>query len=68
MLKRLRKQHPIGYCIGAEVLFLGVLMLVSFLLTLGLVLFGSDLSGVEDYLLTAIQELAGVGVAGVFLG
>ena len=67
MLKRLRKQHPIGYCIGAEVLFLGVLMLVSFLLTLGLVLFGSDLSGVEDYLLTAIQELAGVGVAVLFL-
>lgn len=67
MLKRLRKQHPIGYCIGVEVLFLGVLMLVSFLLTLGLVLFGSDLSGVEDYLLTAIQEVAGVGVAVLFL-
>lgn len=67
MLKRLRKQHPIGYCIGVEVLFLGVLMLVSFLLTLGLVLFGSDLSGVENYLLTAIQEVAGVGVAVLFL-
>ena len=60
MLKRLRKKHPIGYCVGAEVIFLGVMMLASFILTLGLVLFCDDLSGIEDYLLTALQELAGV--------
>ena len=60
MLKRLRKKHPIGYCVGAEVIFLGVMMLASFILTLGFVLFCDDLSGIEDYLLTALQELAGV--------
>ena len=67
MLKRLRKKHPIGYCVGAEVIFLGVMMLASFILTLGLVLFCDDLSGIEDYLLTALQELAGVAVAVVLL-
>lgn len=66
MLKRLRKKHPIGYCVGAEVLFLGILMLTSFIITVGLVLFCDDLSSVEDYLVTAFQELAGIGVA-VFL-
>lgn len=67
MLKRLRKKHPIGYCVGAEVIFLGVMMIVSFILTLGIVLFCDDLSGVEEYLLTALQELAGVVVAVVLL-
>ena len=67
MLKRLRKKHPIGYCVGAEVIFLGVMMIASFILTLGIVLFCDDLSGVEEYLLTALQELAGVAVAVVLL-
>ncbi len=67
MLKRLRGTHPIGYCIGAEVLFLGSLTVVSFLMMLGLVLFCEDLSGVEDYLLTAFQELVGTAVAVVLL-
>ena len=31
MLKRLRKNHPLGYCVGAEVLFLGSLVLTSIL-------------------------------------
>lgn len=31
MLKRLRKNHPLGYCVGAEVLFLGSLILTSIL-------------------------------------
>lgn len=67
MLKRLRRAHPIGYCIGAEVLFLGSLMVASLLMMLGLVLFCEDLSGIEDYLLTAFQELVGTAVAVVLL-
>lgn len=67
MLKRLRRTHPIGYCIGAEVLFLGSLMVASLLMMLGLVLFCEDLSGIEDYLLTAFQELVGTAVAVVLL-
>ena len=67
MLKRLRQKHPIGYCVLAEVVFLVVLMLTSLLVTALLVIFCDDLSGVEDYLLTIIQEAAGVTAAVFFL-
>ena len=39
MLKRLRKNHPLGYCVGAEVLFLGSLVLTSILVVFLLMLF-----------------------------
>lgn len=63
MLKRLRDRHPIVYCVSAEVLFLVAMMVSSFVLTLGLVLFCDDLSGFDEYILTIIQELIGAGVA-----
>ena len=67
MLKRLRKNHPLGYCVGAEVLFLGSLVLTSILVVLLLMLFRFDLNDADDYLLGCIQELVGVGVAVLLL-
>ena len=37
MLKRLRRAHPVGYCLLTEVVFLAVLMVVPVLLVLLLV-------------------------------
>ena len=31
MLKRLRAKHPVGFCVLSEVLFLGSLLLASYL-------------------------------------
>lgn len=67
MLKRLRKNHPIGYCIGAEVLFLVSLIATSYLVAILLLLFRFDLAYADDYLLGCIQELVGVGVAVLLL-
>ena len=67
MLKRLRKNHPLGYCVGAEVLFLGSLVLTSILVVFLLMLFRFDLAYADDYLLGCIQELVGVGVAVLLL-
>ena len=60
MLKRLRAAHPILYCILAEVLFLGSLFLSSLVLTVALVAAGADFSGLDEYLLSLIQELVGM--------
>lgn len=59
MLKRLRAAHPILYCILAEVLFLGSLFLSSLVLTVALVAAGADFSGLDEYLLSIVQELVG---------
>ena len=40
MLKRLRAKHPVGFCVLSEVLFLGSLLLASYLIVFALVLFG----------------------------
>ena len=64
MLKRLRTAHPILYCILAEVLFLGSLFLSSLVLTVALVAAGADFSGLDEYLLSLVQELVGAGAAG----
>ena len=64
MLKRLRTAHPILYCILAEVLFLGSLFLSSLVLTVVLVAAGADFSGLDEYLLSLVQELVGAGTAG----
>lgn len=61
MLKRLRAAHPILYCILAEVLFLGSLFLSSLVLTVALVAAGADFSGLDEYLLSLVQELVGAG-------
>lgn len=61
MLKRLRTAHPILYCILAEVLFLGSLFLSSLVLTVALVAAGADFSGLDEYLLSLVQELVGAG-------
>ena len=47
MLKRLRTAHPIAYCISAELVFLGGMFLVSFVLTIGMLLTGTDFSTVD---------------------
>ena len=67
MLKRLRTAHPILYCILAEVLFLGSLFLSSLVLTVALVAAGADFSGLDEYLLSLVQELVGAGVAWLLL-
>lgn len=67
MLKRLRAAHPILYCILAEVLFLGSLSLSSLVLTVALVVAGADFSGLDEYLLSLVQELVGAGAAWLLL-
>ena len=59
MLKRLRKNHPLGYCVGAEVLFLGSLVLTSILVVFLLMLFRFDLNDADDY-------AAGPGIQGAW--
>ncbi len=66
MLKRLRTAHPIRYCVLSEVLFLGIMMLASFLILAVLLAMKLDLDRVEGYLVSAMQELVGLLTA-VFL-
>lgn len=67
MLKRLRTNHPIGYCIGAEVLFLASLIVTSYLVAIVVILARFDTASIDDYLLGCIQEVVGVAVAVQFL-
>ena len=67
MLKRLRKNHPLLYCIGAEAVFLGSLFVSSYLVVIALLLFRFNFAYADDYLLGCIQELVGIGVAVVLL-
>ena len=67
MLKRLRKNHPLLYCIGAEAVFLGSLFVTSYLVVIALLLFRFNFPYADDYLLGSIQELVGI-VVGVVLG
>lgn len=67
MLNRLRKQHPIIYCILSEVLFLALMLVGAMVVGFGLVLAGVDILGTDEYLLSAIQELIGVAVAVLLL-
>lgn len=66
MLKRLRASHPMLYCLGAEVVFLGILFVASMLSLILVLLVTRNLETVDDYMLTVMQEAAGVAVA-VFL-
>lgn len=67
MLKRLRSAHPMLYCLVAEVLFLGMLFVASLLSLLLILLVVRDIDAVDDYMLTFMQEAAGVLVAWRFL-
>ena len=60
MLKRLRSAHPMLYCLGAEVLFLGILFVASMVSLLGILFVLRDLDMADDYLLTTLQEAAGI--------
>ena len=60
MLKRLRKNHPLIYCIGAEAVFLGSLFVSSYLVVIALLLFHFNFAYADDYLLGCIQELVGM--------
>ena len=63
MLKRLRASHPMLYCLGAEVVFLGILFVASMLSLILVLLVTRNLETVDDYMLTVMQEAAGVAVA-----
>ena len=67
MLKRLRAAHPLLYCVLSEVLFLGVLLVSSFLITLLLAVCGVNFSTLDNYLLGSIQEAFGLGAAVLLL-
>ena len=68
MLKCLRAKHPVGFCVLSEVLFLGSLLLASYLIVFALVLLGVDLERVDSYFLSAVQEAVGMVVALIILG
>lgn len=63
MFQRLRTAHPLGYCLLTEVLFLALIMVGPLALLYALVFLGVDISRLDDYFLTVLQELFGVGVA-----
>lgn len=63
MFQRLRTAHPLGYCLLTEVLFLALIMVGPLALLYTLAFLGVDISRLDDYFLTVLQELFGVGVA-----
>ena len=67
MLKRLRKAHPIIFCVLAEVVFLASLFVTDLVFTIALVLFRADFASIDTYLYSTLQELVGAMVAVLFL-
>ena len=67
MLKRLRKAHPILFCVLAEVVFLASLFVTDLVFTIALVLFRTDFASIDTYLYSTLQELVGAMVAVLFL-
>ena len=63
MLKRLRKAHPILFCVLAEVIFLASLFVTDLVFTIALVLFRTDFASIDTYLYSTLQELVGAMVA-----
>ena len=59
MLKRLRKAHPILFCVLAEVIFLASLFVTDLVFTIALVLFRTDFASIDTYLYSTLQELVG---------
>ena len=56
MLKRLRKAHPILFCVLAEVVFLASLFVTDLVFTIALVLFRTDFASIDTYLYSTLQE------------
>lgn len=67
MLKRLRRGHPVFYSILSEALFLGVMLVASFLIVFVLAMSGHDPGSVDNYLLCSIQEMTGLLTAVLLL-
>lgn len=67
MLKRLRAAHPILFCVLAEVAFLASLFVTDLVFTIVLVLLRVDISGIDTYLYSTLQELVGVLAAALLL-
>ena len=67
MLKRLRKAHPILFCVLVEVVFLASLFVTDLVFTIALVLFRADFASIDTYLYSTLQELVGAMVAVLFL-
>lgn len=63
MFQRLRAAHPFGYCLLTEVLFLALIMVGPLALLYALAFLGVDVSRLDDYFITVLQELFGVTVA-----
>ena len=55
MLKRLRKAHPILFCVLAEVLFLASLFVTDLVFTIALVLFRADFASIDTYLYSTLH-------------
>ena len=62
MLKRLRSAHPILFCILAEVLFLGTLLVTDLVFSIVLLFAGANFTTMNTYLYSTLQELAGAAV------
>lgn len=67
MLKRLRGNHPVVFCILCEVVFLASLFVGGTVLTLVLLFAGADLAALDEYLITILQEAVGALVAVLIL-
>ncbi len=67
MLQRMRKKHPIGYCIAVELLFLLSILLLANAATLLLLLAGGERTAAlfvqAPYLGNLLQELIGLAAA-----
>ena len=59
MLKRLRTTHPILFGLLVEVLFFGTLFLSDLIFSVVLLVSGVDLTGLDSYLYSGLQELLG---------
>ena len=67
MLKRLRKAHPILFCILAEVLFLVSLFVSDLIFSIVLLIAGVNFATMDSYLYSSLQELVGALVAVLLL-
>ena len=59
MLKQLRTTHPILFGLLVEVLFFGTLFLSDLIFSVVLLVSGVDLTGLDSYLYSGLQELLG---------
>lgn len=62
MIKRIRANHPLGYCVLAEVLFLVGMMVFTFAALLAAGLMGLNWILADEFLTTILQEIFGVGI------